>query len=89
MSVRHRLAVAGALAVVGPGVAAVVASAGSSPTDLVFGRTLLAVHDDPALQGDFEFGDVATQRMLAGIPPGRAVSGNRIWSSIVGDGANR
>jgi hypothetical protein len=54
---------------------------------LLFGRTLLAVYDDPALQGDFEFGDVATQRMLAGIPPGRAVAGNRIWGSIVGDGA--
>jgi hypothetical protein len=64
-----------------------MASAGSSPTGLLFGRTLLAVHDDPALQGNFEFGDVSTQRMLAGIPPGRAVVGNRIWSSIVGVGA--
>jgi hypothetical protein len=38
------------------------------------------------LQGNFEFGDVATQRMLAGVPTGREVEGNRTWNLIVGDG---
>jgi hypothetical protein len=87
MSLCRRFAVVAALAVAGLGLAAAMASAGSGPAGLLFGRTLLAVYDDPALQGDFEFGDVATQRTLAGIPPGRAVAGNRIWVSIVGDGA--
>ncbi|MGA3362258.1 MAG: hypothetical protein ABSD82_09530 [Solirubrobacteraceae bacterium] len=89
MSLRHRFALVAALALalVGLGLAAAVASAGLSPTGVLFGRTLLAVRDDQALQGDFEFGDAATQRMLAGIAPGRAVAGNRIWGSIVGDGA--
>jgi hypothetical protein len=47
-------------------------------------RTLLAVRDDPALGGNFEFGDVAAQRMLAGIPAGSLAPGERRWNHIVG-----
>jgi hypothetical protein len=81
------LAMVAAVAVMGPGSGAEAASVRSGPTGFLLSRTLLAVSNDPALHGVFEFGDVATQRMLAGIPAGRDVAGNRIWDPIVGDGA--
>jgi hypothetical protein len=61
-SLRRRFALAAAPVVVGLGLAAAVASAGSRPTGVLFGRMLLAVRDDQALQGHCEFADVATCR---------------------------
>jgi hypothetical protein len=67
---------------------ALATSARSAGGETALQRTLLAVSNDPALDGNFEFGDVAAQRMLAGIPSGTPRRGNRVWGSIVGVGAS-
>jgi hypothetical protein len=70
------------------GIAPVAAGAIAHPSaaGTLFGRTLLAVRDDPALKGNFEFGDVATQRRLAGMRAGGGGPADRIWPGIGGVG---
>jgi hypothetical protein len=68
--------------------ATAAAPARSAAGETVLQRTLLAVSNDPALGGNFEFGDVAAQRKLAGVPAGSAGPLGRIWGSIVGVGAS-
>lgn len=67
---------------------AAAALAQSAPGGTLLQRTLLAVRNDPSLGGNFEFGDVAAQRMLAGIPAGSLVAGNRVWGPLVGVGTS-
>lgn len=68
--------------------AAVAAPARSAGGETLLQRTLLAVSNDPALGGNFEFGDVAAQRMLAGMSAGSTVVGDQVWVTIVGVGTS-
>jgi hypothetical protein len=86
MSRCQRLFVAVALSAIGIAPAAAGALVPSSSARSLFARTLLTVRDDPALEGNFQFGDVEAQRALAGIPAGGGAARNRIWLGIAGDG---
>lgn len=68
--------------------AAAVPPARSAGGGTLLQRSLLAVTNDPALGGNFEFGDVAAQRILAGIPAGSLRVGDRVWGLIVGVGTS-
>lgn len=87
-SVRVICAAAGALALLCCAGGAPAAASPSATGPTLLARTLLAVHDDPALAGNFEFGDVATQRALAGTPTGVPLASNKIWQPIDGIGTS-
>jgi hypothetical protein len=65
-----------------------VPAARSAAGGTLLQRTLLAVRNDPALDGQFEFGDVETQRKLAGTPAGGGIPTSRVWGHLVGVGTS-
>lgn len=84
-----RLLVAAAVGLSAFGFAAVRSDpARSAVATSLLERTLLTVRDDPALERNFEFGDIATQRALAGITPSTPVARDRVWELVFGVGTS-